>query len=331
MLCCAPEQAFVIPGLRRSRFSTSVLTGVLTLAVLSGLAVRPDLLNQFAGTQAAAAGDGYDWHEDTAAEQLRQDQCLMTDVLRLGGPSMATTAQGGLDLPQDQLHALANRDFWQDTPLGTAYQQDRDAADNDLDALHALRDQWQKPLSGLTSPAGFTDTGFHWPPGTSDDGKQDFYDQTGLTQWTADRFWKDESDFYADPTPQADEKTLKAVDDLGSPLYGEDPDPTQLPPDEWDRALAERDAFTSLHGAPGENAGTDNARIFLASGGFPRTAPEPDTAEFRIAVEDLKSRFASCAWRDPIDPDKALGTSRPRRPRSGSRRSPPRPRSATRS
>ncbi|MEV0218635.1 RICIN domain-containing protein [Streptomyces sp. NPDC050704] len=229
----------------------------------------------------------------------------MADVLRLGGSSMATTAQDGLNRPPDQLHALADRERWQDTALATAYQKDRAAASTELSALHALRDGWKKPLTGLTTPAGFTDTDFQWPPGSPGDGKQDFYGQTGLTKWTADRFWKDDGDFYVDSTPTADEKTLKAVDALGAPLYGADPAPG-LPADERDRALAEQSAFKQLHGGPGENAGADNARLFLTSGGFPRTAPQPDTAEYRIAVEDLKSRFASCAWRDPIDPNKAL-------------------------
>ncbi|MET7380881.1 RICIN domain-containing protein [Streptomyces sp. NPDC005526] len=230
----------------------------------------------------------------------------MTDVLRLGGPAMAATAQDGLDQPQDKLHALADRRHWEQTPLAQAYQKDRDAADKEMDAVAALRSGWQKPLAGLTTPAGFTEDAFHLPPGSPGDGQEDFYSQTGLAKWVADRFWKSEEDFYKDPTPQADDKTLKAVDDLGAPLYGKDPDPG-LPRDERNRALAERSAFEWLHGMPGENAGADNARVFLASGGFPRTAPQPDTGEFRIAVEDLKSRFASCAWRDPIDPDRVLG------------------------
>ncbi|MGW8880716.1 RICIN domain-containing protein [Streptomyces mirabilis] len=294
-----------MPGSRRSGFFTPVVTSVAALAVLGGLAVQPDLLGR--GADAAPAGDSYDWNVDTAAEQLRQDQCLMADVLRRGGTSMATTAQDGLNQPADKLHTLADRKNWEKTPLATAYQTDRDAAGKELDALHALRDGWQKPVVGLTTPAGFTDTDFHWPPGSPGDGKEDFYGQTGLTKWTADRFWKNDADFYADSTPTADAATLKAVDDLGSPLYGKDPDPVGLPTDEWNRALAERDAFKWLHGAPGENAGADNARMFLASGGFPRTAPQPGTAEYRIAVEDLKSRFAACAWRDPIDPDHVLG------------------------
>ncbi|WP_312846089.1 ricin-type beta-trefoil lectin domain protein [Streptomyces sp. WAC05374] len=228
----------------------------------------------------------------------------MADVLRLGGPSMAATAQDGLNQPQDKLHELANRKHWENTPLAQAYKTDREVASKELDALSALRDGWKKPLEGLETPRGFTDADFHWPPGTSD-GKEDFYSRTGLSKWTAERFWKDESDFYEDPTPRADEQTVKAVKDLGTPLYGKDPEAANNP--HWDRELAEHDGFEHLSAWSLEPMGADNARLFLASGGFSRTAPQPGTAEHRVAVEDMKTRFASCAWRDPMDPNKVLG------------------------
>ncbi|WP_406159692.1 ricin-type beta-trefoil lectin domain protein [Streptomyces canus] len=282
-----------------------LLPPVLATALLAGIAVGSGPVVQNIGPGAVPASDSYPWYQDTAAEQLRQDQCLMTDVLRLGGTSMATTAQDALNQPQDKLHVLADRANWQQTPLATAYQKDRDASARELDAINALRDAWKVPVEGLTTPAGFTDTGFHWPPGTNNDGQQSFYGQTGLTKWISDRFWQNDSDFYEDSTPATDEKTLKAVDALGTPLYGSDPDPS-LPSDEWNRALAERSAFDWMHGGPGTHAGADDARIFLESGGFPRTAPAPDSAEYRIAVENLKSRFAGCAWRDPLDPNGVL-------------------------
>ncbi|MGW6904696.1 RICIN domain-containing protein [Streptomyces sp. NPDC054940] len=229
----------------------------------------------------------------------------MTDVLRLGGTSMATTAQDALNQPQDKLHTLADREHWQQTPLATAYQKDRDQAARELDTINSLRDTWHTPVEGLTTPAGFTETGFHWPPGTNNDGQESFYGQTGLTKWISERFWKSDDDFYQDSTPETDAKTLQAVDTLGTPLYGKDPDPS-LPSDEWNRALAEQNAFSWMHGVPGVNAGADDARIFLESGGFPRTAPAPESAEYRIAVENLKARFATCAWRDPLDPNGVL-------------------------
>ncbi|MFC9280570.1 RICIN domain-containing protein [Streptomyces collinus] len=269
------------------------------LAVLAGLAVQPGLTR----LGAEPAADSYPWYEDTAAEQLRQDQCLMTDVLRLGGPTMATTAQDGLNQSADKLHALADRKNWEQTPLAVAYKKDRDAAAKEMDGLAAYREAWKKPLDGLATPAGFTDTGFHWPP----DGDKSFYNETGLSAWVADRFWKSDEDFYKDSTPETDAKTLKAVDDLGTPLYGKDPDPSGTTQADWNRALAEHDAFRWMHGGPATNAGADDARLFLSSGGFPHSAPQPGTPEYRIAVEDMKSRFAACGWRDPLDPDGVLG------------------------
>ncbi|WP_434096667.1 RICIN domain-containing protein [Streptomyces mirabilis] len=294
-----PRPWFRLPTARRSRKLTSAVTSAAALAVLAALAVQPGSIKP----NIEPVADSYPWYDDTAAEQLRQDQCLMADVLRLGGPSMAATAQDGLNQTPDKLHILADRKNWEQTPLALAYNNDRDAAGKEMDALSAQREAWQKPLDGLATPGGFTVTDFHSPP----DGDKSFYSQTGLSAWVADRFWKTDSDFYNDATPKADDKTLKAVDQVGNPLYGKDPDPTGTTQAEWNRALAERSAFQWMHGGPATNAGADDARLFLSSGDFPHSAPQPGTPEYRIAVEDVKNRFAACGWRDPIDPDSVLG------------------------
>ncbi|WP_229888343.1 RICIN domain-containing protein [Streptomyces nitrosporeus] len=287
---------------RLSRLSVRALPPLIAVAVLAGAGISPDLIDRYAAPPTVPVAD-YDWYEDTAAEQLRQDQCLMSDVLRLGGPAMAATAQDGLNQSPERLRELADRDYWEDTPLATAYESDKDAASAELDRLHALHDSWK--ISGLETPGGFGSVAdFEWPPGTSGDDGEDFHSQTGLTAWVADRFWKSESDFYEDATPQADEKTVAAVKALGQPLYGSDPDPS-LP--DWNRQLALRAAYEHLTDWSLEPTGADNARIFLSSGGFPAVAPVPGSAEHRIAVEDLKSRFAACAWRDPVDPEEVLG------------------------
>ncbi|MFJ3231621.1 RICIN domain-containing protein [Streptomyces sp. NPDC086787] len=287
----------------RSRGSGLVTASAVALAVVAGLGVQPGA----SPLRAEPASDSYPWYEDTAAEQLRQDQCLMAHVLRLGGTSMAATAKDGLNQTPEKLHVAANRESWEQTPLAIAYKADRDAAGKEGAALSALQDSWKKPLDGLETPGGFSVTGFHWPPGTSGDGKQSFYAQTGLTSWISDRYWQSDYDFYKDETPAADAKMLAAVDQVGNPLYGKDPDPSGTTQQEWNRALAERAAFEWMHGGPSANPGADDARIFLSSGGFPRSAPQPGTPEYRIAVEDVKSRFAACGWRDPLDPDGVLG------------------------
>ncbi|MEW2133422.1 RICIN domain-containing protein [Streptomyces sp. NPDC005435] len=225
----------------------------------------------------------------------------MGDALRLGGPGMYTFAQNALAQTPEKLRQLADLDS-SDGPLRQVYEQDRTKYEANWDRLIAHEADWEKPLSGLNTPAGFTETGFHWVPGVHEG--DDFYDQTGLGKWAGGPDWTEKFDFY-DPTPEADAKTLQAVDAIGTPLYGQDPDPS-LPGSEWNRALNERDAFQWLHGFALEDAGADNARLFLASGGWPRTAPEPGSVEYRLAVEDLKTRSSTCAWRDPIDPNKTL-------------------------
>ncbi|WP_030088909.1 ricin-type beta-trefoil lectin domain protein, partial [Streptomyces baarnensis] len=172
-----------------------------------------------------------------------------------------------------------------------------------LNRLHALHDSWK--IAGLETPGGFSSVAdFEWPPGSSGDDGEDFHSQTGLMSWIADRFWKEESDFYKDATPPADAETVAAVKALGQPLYGSEPD-RSLP--DWNRQVALNDAYEHLIGSSREPMGADNARLFLSSGGFPSKAPVPGTAEHRVAVEDLKSRFAACSWRDSMDPEQVLG------------------------
>ncbi|MFC4500347.1 ricin-type beta-trefoil lectin domain protein [Streptomyces vulcanius] len=305
-----PRRGFIRPGSARSGPLTTALTTAVAAALLGGLAVQPDLLGRYAAADMATAadsGDSYDGFDATAAEQLRQDQCLMADVLRLGGRTMFGVAQDGLNQTPEKLHTAANREYWETTPLSQAFEQDRDLLDAEADARGVRRSSWQKPLTGLSYPPVFKSvTDFTWPPGTSGDDGEDFFSRTGLPQWSGAQWWRAEGDFYEDPTPEADAATLKAVKDLGYPLYGEVPDPS-LPSTQWQQQYAEHQDYDRLVNRSLQPTSADNARLFLSYGGFPRSAPEPGSLEYRLAVEDLKSRFASCAWRGPIDPNKVLG------------------------
>ncbi|WP_406216663.1 ricin-type beta-trefoil lectin domain protein [Streptomyces canus] len=290
----------------RSGLLTPVLTSVVAVALVGSVAVQSDLISQYAADDMASVadvGDSYDGFDAKAAEQLRQDQCLLGEALRMGGPAMFGVAQDGLNQTPDKLHTAANREYWNTTPLSTAFQQDRDAADKEGSALYDhIRDF---EISGLSTPGGFKSVAdFEWPPGTSGDDRPNFFQQTGISKWIWEQFWKSEGDFYRDLTPKADEAAVKAVKDLGDPLYGGDPDPT-LP--NWNQRYEEHQAYDGLVNWSMEPTAADNARLFLSYGGFPRTAPEPGSVEYRIAVEDLKTRFASCAWRTPVDPNKVLG------------------------
>ncbi len=288
-------------GLSRSAPALARLVPLVgAAAVLASLIPSPALAAPPAAPTASDRPD--DWYETTPDEQLRFDQCLMNDAVRLGGSGMYSFAQNALDQTPQKLRELATLDGAFDGPLRQAHEKDRADWNANWERLYARRDAWEKPLGGLSAPHGFTDASFHWVPGVHEG--DDFYDQTGLGKWAGGPDWNEKFNFY-DPTPRADDKTRQAVTDLGTPLYPEEGD-TSLPTDEWNRQYYERQAFEYLTEGGMHGTGADDARIFLASGGWPRTAPRLGTAEYRVAVEDLKTRFASCAWRDPIDPNKAL-------------------------
>ncbi|PJM98613.1 virulence factor [Streptomyces sp. CB01201] len=275
-----------MPGTRRSPILTSAATSVTALAIAAGLAILPQALDLGGRTEPVVDDDL--WAYSGPEGQLRMDQCRMADVLRLGGPTMAQTAQDGLNLPADKLHALADRQFWEQTPLATAYKKDHDRADQENNAVHDVEWEWEHRVGTFWNPPGTHDIG---------DGKS-FYEQLGLTKWISDRYWQKDDDFYNDPTPKMDSPTRRAVLALGDPRY-------PMYSTEGDGTYDERKAFQwGMNSSDWDvGAGADDARIFLAAGGFPRTAPQRGTPEYRIAVEDVKSRFASCAWRNPLDPN----------------------------
>nr|WP_240204448.1 ricin-type beta-trefoil lectin domain protein [Streptomyces actuosus] len=281
---------------------TAPVVSLASIALIA-TAVHPEPVTG-QNPRTAPVADSYDGFDAGSAEQVRQDQCLMAGVLRRGGPHMFAIGQKALGqppLPADELHALADRQYWNDTPLSKAFEEDRDGWDEKAAKLGARKDVWQEALSGLETPGGYTVAGFHRPPGSPNDGKEDFFTQTGLGPWIGQRWWTAEDSYYADPTTKADDKTKAAFLALGTKLYGgkDDWSPGGVPYEEW---RGWQDYVTSGH-----RVWADDARIFLGSGGFPKAAPRPGTLPFRVAVEDLKARFAGCNWHNPVDPDKVLG------------------------
>lgn len=289
------------PGLfsPRSRISAtlaSAVTSVTALAVLGGLAVQPGLLGRDAELPVDLVGDSYDGYDTKAAERLREDQCLAGEAMRTGGPSMFALAQEAIALPPDQLHEKLERDIFNDkTPLHQAYRADSDSRNQWVDKVQKQGYAWSSATSGLESY-----------PGEPRDANK-IYDRIGLLSWLWQSYSNPEEGVlnpFWDPSPTADDKTKAAALAIGDPLYTTGGTPKEQ--EAW--ALWKKNSGKV---EPNEffvpRVFADDARIFLASGGFPRTAPSPGTPEFRVAVEDLKTRFASCAWHDPIDPNRVLG------------------------
>ncbi|MFJ2400356.1 ricin-type beta-trefoil lectin domain protein [Streptomyces xanthochromogenes] len=282
-------------GLRRSPVLTSVITSLTALAVTVGLAIQPGSLN-LGQDDVRLIADSYDGYDPAAAEKLREDQCVATYALRKGGSSMFALAQGAVGSTPDQLHQKLRRDIMDDkTPLHMAWNTDHDSSGQWLKKVSDEGNAWPNSVSGLT-----------YFPGVSSGAGSSIFDRTGLRPWLYQEYSSGVDLFspWFDLSPTADDKTKAAALTIGDQQYvsGGTPQEQQA----W--ALWKKNSGKiepNQYFVPRVFA--DDARIFLSSGGFPRTAPAPGTAEFRIAVEDLKARFASCNWHDPIDPNRVLG------------------------
>lgn len=128
----ASQRKSSVPGLTSA--SVPLVPLAVIGAVLAGL-IGPEAPSGGGQPDISSVADSYDGFDGAAAEQLRRDQCLMADVLRLGGPAMGTLAQTGLDQAPEELRATANREYWTGTPLATAFGQDKDAVDQTLATL----------------------------------------------------------------------------------------------------------------------------------------------------------------------------------------------------
>ncbi|MFI9762124.1 polymorphic toxin-type HINT domain-containing protein [Streptomyces sp. NPDC051963] len=227
------------------------------------------------------------------AARIREEQCLLNSALRKGGPASKEVARAGLIGTEEQLHTAANPDYWTDTPLSEAFGTDRSAADAKMDELAGRPYVWQESLSvpSMTTPPGYTVTGFQW---VEDDVNP--FRAIKLSGWVAAQFWKAEDDLYTDPHPLASKESVDAATAVYKARYDEDDHADYEDRQAWESMQFMHDLYA------------DDARLFLQYGGFPTTAPDPDSMEFRIDVENLKARFASCAFTNPQDPHDVLGT-----------------------
>ncbi|MFE0684238.1 polymorphic toxin-type HINT domain-containing protein [Streptomyces sp. NPDC058961] len=241
---------------------------------------------------ATGASDNYDLY---AAAQVREDQCRLGFVLSKGGAEMKAVARAGLHGTDAEMHAAAAPSYWNNTALSAAYDKDHDwslAKGKELDSPfsedNSRYDAWSNEIS---------DTWFNWPIGVPypDVSIRDIFERTGYSGWISNQFWTGEGDFYVDLTPLANKESADAVSVIAKSQYYPE---TSLNLDE----VQAFEGMTSMHGMY-----ADDARIFLQNGGFPVTAPDQTSLAFRVDVENLKARFASCASKNPPDPHQVLG------------------------
>ncbi|MEU4348642.1 polymorphic toxin-type HINT domain-containing protein [Streptomyces sp. NPDC023838] len=283
---------------RRRLGSWSKTLAATALAASVALTVSGSGVQPLPGTRpAAAAEDDPGAFDLDKAARIRADQCLLGTFLHKGGAEMKAVARGGLSGTDDELHAAAAPDFWEHTPLDLAYKKDHEASSAKMDELTSRFDAWQNELSYNWSD--FTPGYQPWPPGYPGDPNGTIFRQTGYFGWIADQFWTSEHDLYKDITPLASQESADAVTAIAKQRFY----PTTYP--ESIQTYDDRMAFegmTSMHAMY-----ADDARLFLQYGGFPTSAPDPGSLEFRLDVENLKARFASCATRNPADPHHVLG------------------------
>ncbi|MFD9519379.1 polymorphic toxin-type HINT domain-containing protein [Streptomyces sp. NPDC059979] len=270
-----------------TRFLTTTAVATAAAVTMTSSGVQP-----ITGLRsAAAAADPVPYDLETA-RKVREAQCLLGNVLRKGGTEMKTVARAGLNGSESELLAAAARNYWDDTPLAIAYEKDHAAAFAKFDELDVRKRAWQSSLNMSDIPPGYTVTGFQWPPSDPT-----IFMATGFLGWIGDQFWQGESDFYVDPHPAAGKESVDAATKIAKARYY--PETTANYEDrkawEWN--------MQHLHPMY-----ADDVRLFLQNGGFPTSAPAPDSMEFRIDVEQLKARFASCATSNPVDPHKVLTT-----------------------
>ncbi|MFK0210636.1 hypothetical protein [Streptomyces sp. NPDC090298] len=231
-----------------------------------------------------------------AAARVRLDQCLLNLTLRRGGQELKALSRSGLNGTEAELHAAAESAEWynRNTPLAIAWEKDREWNNAKGVELADRVDAWERSLiiPPATTPPGYTVAGFEWVADEDDP-----FDTTGVSAGLGALYLDSLSDIYlTDQTPVASKESVDAVNAIAAARYSEDRH------EDWPAVDALKWEMTWTHPMY-----ADDARLFLQYGGFPTTAPEPDSMEFRLDVEALKARFASCTTRNPIDPYKVLG------------------------
>ncbi|RYJ27719.1 secreted protein [Streptomyces sp. L-9-10] len=272
--------------------TTTVLATALAVTITGNQ--LPSLPEQ---TRLAAAADIPDGYDLEAAATTRAEQCLLNLMSRKGGQELKSVARTGLNGTEQDLHTAADSELWWDgkTPLAVAFAKDKAWADAKGDELRSRDDVWEQSLDvpSTTIPPGYTTVGFEW---IEDDDNP--FNTTALTTWLAGQYWKSEYDLYhEDQTPLASQDSVNAANAIAAVRY-----PDVFPHEDYEGWRAWED-MTFMHPMY-----ADDARIFLQHGGFPASAPEPDSMEFRLDVEALKSRFASCSTENPPDPYNVLRT-----------------------
>ncbi|REH41089.1 intein/intein [Kutzneria buriramensis] len=219
---------------------------------------------------AARPADAPTWRS-TLGTQARTDRCRVGLVMHAGGPQLKAAADTALAGADADLRTAADGLYYQSGAIGDAYRRDGTdvAAENQVAGKrHAGWEAVLKPY--YSDPIPYFE--------------QDIYDYMAKRQEMA------YNAINVDMVAKANQAAIDAATTVMNQKKAAD--------------------ATVYYFGPlvinGRSA--DDIRQFLQYGGFPKTAPTPGSAEFRMEVEALKVRYASCDSANPADPSQVLGT-----------------------
>jgi hypothetical protein len=239
------------------------------MAVL-GVASTADAATVARADAAARPADNPPNWRSTLGTQARTDRCRVGLVMHAGGPQLKTVADTALTGTDADLRAAADWLVFGTGPIMDAYRQD--GLDNTADnrAAAARHSGWEAALKPYyADPIPYFE--------------QDIYD------YMAKRQDMTYAAIHTDMVPKANQAAIDAATTVLNQKKAGDAAIFYFGP-----------VVVNGHSA-------DDIREFLQYGGFAKTAPPPGSAEFRLEVEALKVRYASCDSDNPADPNQVLG------------------------
>ena len=177
---------------------------------------------------------------------------------------------------------------------------------------------------GQANPSLFMDQGA-WDAWDADvKTARDLADGMSQRTWERqDTVWKYFTDDFAVLEPEYDTAVTRQLDPgsvyqrigraAGYGVNADVPQASQAAQDRVSQILRDKIAAGDPYGwwsimlnTPQTRGSADDVRRFIQYGGYPTTAPEKGTAEFRLEVESLKTRWASGDPTDPQDPNQVM-------------------------
>src|SRR5882757_1627949 len=202
--------------------------------------------------------------------QARTDRCRVGLVMHAGGPQLKGAADTALAGSDTDLRTAAYDMDYLLGPIGDAYQHDNTDAAAENKVAAARHAGWEAVLQPYYAGS---------IPWFEDD----------IYRYMAERQNMTYAALHADMVARANQAAIDAATTVMNQKKAADASIYYFGP-----------VVINYRSA-------DDIREFLQYGGFPKTAPTPGSAEFRMEVEALKVRYSSCDSMNPMDPNQVLG------------------------